>query len=76
MNQKAYNQALNWFLERVPLANDELELIENRAEEVAWLFAQNLQLRLCQSLLERIQQAQDEGVPFDDFREGLREWFP
>jgi hypothetical protein len=76
MNQTAYNKALNWFLERVPLGTDELQLIELSAEEVAWLVAQNMQLRLCQSVLERIQQAEEEGTPFDEFKTELVEWFP
>jgi hypothetical protein len=76
VNQKAYDQALEWFLERVPLTGDELQLIEDRAEEVAWLVANNFQLRLCQSVLDRIEQAIEEGQPFDEFKAELIEWFP
>lgn len=76
MNQKTYQESLEWFLERVPLTADELQLIEDRAEEVAWLVANNLQLRLCQSVLDRIEQAVEEGQPFDEFKAELVEWFP
>ncbi len=76
MNQKDYNRALNWFLERVPLTADELQLIEDRASEVAWLVAQNLQLRLCQAVLDRISEAEEQGQPFEDFRTELVQWFP
>lgn len=76
MNQKTYQESLEWFLERVPLTADELQLIEDRAEEVAWLVANNLQLRLCQSVLDRIEQAVEEGKLFDEFKAELVEWFP
>lgn len=76
MNQKAYQEALEWFLERVPITDDELQLIEDRAEEVAWLVANNLQLRLCQAVLDRISEAQEQGQPFEEFRTELAEWFP
>lgn len=76
MNNAEYQKALNWFLARVPLSEDELELIEARAAEIAWLVAQNMQLRLCQAVLDQITEAQSSGVAFEQFKEGLLEWFP
>lgn len=71
-----HEKDMSWFLERVPIGDDELGLIESRAEEVAWLFANNVHLRLCQSVLDRIEKAQEDGIPFDDFKKELVEWFP
>jgi hypothetical protein len=76
VNQTDYKRALAWFLERVPLSPAELEQIEDEAGDVAWLVANNMQLRLCQSVLDRIEEAEFEAQPFDEFKKELIEWFP
>lgn len=76
MTKTEFKKALAWFLQRVPLSGSEFALIEAEAEREAWLIANNIQLKLCQSVLDMIEEAQGESQPFDEFKTELVAWFP
>ena len=76
MNDASYKKAVKWFLDRVPMTDDERQLLMARSSDTAWLVANNIQLKLCQSVLDKIEDAELEQKPFDDFKKELIEWFP
>lgn len=75
MTSAQYQKRRNEYLQRALIGVLELDEIELDAHEDAWDMALSFYLRLFQSVLDQAQDAQLAGVPFDEFKKELVDWW-
>ena len=62
-----FEEALAWFQQRLNLTDEELAIIQERAEEQAFFAAGGTMLMLVQAILDATDQAEQRGDDFADF---------
>jgi hypothetical protein len=75
MTNVQYQKRLTEYLQRAVIGVLELDELEQEAHEEAWDTALAYYLRLFQAVLDQAQDAELAGVPFDEFKKELVEWW-
>jgi SPP1 gp7 family putative phage head morphogenesis protein len=68
-----FEEAVAWFLERVPLPKDAWDTLEEEAKRRAFTVAGVAQLDVIESVWETIYDALSDDTPYIDFQESVRE---
>ncbi len=68
-----FAEAVDWFRERVPIADDEWASLQRSARERAFLISGVTQLEVVTEVWEALERALESGTSFQDFKKVVRE---
>jgi len=66
-----FDEAIEWFRARLPITDDEFDILSAEARQRAWTIAGVEQLDVVQSVWSEIDKANTAGTPFEDFKKSI-----